>query len=113
LADEYIIGHVEEIAEGINFLSDLTMDDLLNALEEEDIVGGADIMILGKGVTSGKIKREVGGFTAHFEDTEELFSYLKGEYEPKSVGDSLEIFQQIFGLPEMPEKVVGFVIRPT
>lgn len=109
---EYLVGQVEDLnVDTIDSFPDLTMSDLLDALSEVNAVGGADIMILGKRVNSGKKSREVGAFVAHFEDTEELFEYRKEESDPDSVGDSLEMFQQIFGLAEEPEKVVGFIIR--
>lgn len=112
--DEYLVGVTEGLTADTAFelLPDLTMSDLLDALSEIDVVGGCDIVILGKNVLSGKNRREVGGATVHFEDTEEIFNYLKGEYDPDRVDDSLQIFQEIFGLGEEPEKVVGFVIRP-
>lgn len=113
MADEYQVGQIENLnVDTIDLYPDLTMDDLQNALSEIDVVGPCDIMILGKRVNSGKKSREVGAFMAHFEDTEEIFEYLKGEYDPDSVADSLEIFAEIFGLAEEPEKIVGFVIRP-
>lgn len=113
MAEEYLVGITDGLTENTNFdlLPDLTMSDLLDALTEIDVIGGCDILILGKRITSGKNSREVGGFTAHFEDTEEIFEYLKGEYDPDDVEDSLEIIEQIFGLGEPPEKVIGFVIK--
>lgn len=114
MADEYLVGVTDGLSEETAFelLPDLTMSDLLDALAEIDVVGGCDIVLLGKNVTSGKKSRAVGGFTAHFEDTEEIFEYLKNEYDPDDIGDSLQVFQEIFGLGEEPEKIVGFVIRP-
>lgn len=110
---EYIVGITEGLTpETIDFLPDLTMGDLQDALSQINVVGAVDVMILGKRVTSGKKGRDVGGFVQHFEDSEEIFIYLKGEYDPDSVDDSLNIFADIFGLGEEPEKIVGFVIRP-
>jgi hypothetical protein len=113
MADEYIVGITDGVSpDTIDFLPDLTMSDLLDGIEESNATS-ADIMIIGKKVTSGKKTREVGAFWRHWEDTEEIFNYLKGDYDPDRTDDSLEILQQLFGLPEQPEKVVGFIIRPT
>lgn len=110
--DEYLVGEVEGLdADTIDSFPDLNMSDLLDALSEIDASGAVDIMILGKRVNSGKHSREVGAMVMHFEDTEQIFEYQKGEYDPDRVDDSLEIFQQLFTLPEEPEKVVGFIIR--
>lgn len=114
MEDEIYVGQVEGIREDtIDFMSDLTYDDLLNAIEEENISGGIDVMIIGKRIGSGKKSREVGANWHHFESSEELFTFPESNQDVKSVSDSLEMFQELFHLPELPEKIVGFVIRPT
>lgn len=112
MAEEYLVGQVEDLrADTIDSFPDLNMSDLLDALSEINATGAVDIMILGKRVNSGKNSREVGAMVMHFETTEEIFEYQKGEYDPENISDSLEIFQQLFTLPEEPEKVVGFIVR--
>lgn len=109
MADEYIVGEVDGVTEDtINFLPDVTWEDLLLAIEEEDITGGVDVMVIGKKIGSGKKTREVGASWIHLEDSEELY---KVEGDP--VNDTLEIVQDMFHTPELPEKIVGFIVRPT
>lgn len=111
-SDEIVVGTSEGLtAENIDLFQGLTWSDLLDAIAEEDIVGPIDVLILGKGVNSGKSQRIVGGTTMHFGDTEELFTMDIQGKNPDDLTDSLSIFAEAFALPEPPESIVGIVLR--
>jgi hypothetical protein len=114
MAEERIIlGEEEGVNEdSIEFLPDVTFEDLLNAIDEQFLEGPADLLFIGKRVNSGKKNREVGGFVVHLEDILELDSFArKQNLDPKT--DTLELVQKLCGLEELPEKIVGIVIRET
>lgn len=108
---EFVLGVTEDVTpDSIDFLQETTFADLLDAIDEEFMEGPVDILIIGKRVNSGKHSREVGGFMLHLEDVLELGSYAESIGKNPDT-DTNEIIVQLCGLPEEPEKIVGFIVR--
>jgi hypothetical protein len=108
---EFVIGITEDVTpESIDFLPETTFSDLLDAIDKEYIEGPVDLLIIGKRVNSGKHSREVGGFTLHLEDVLELGTYAQNIGKDPDI-DTNEIIMDLCNLPELPEKIVGFVIK--
>jgi hypothetical protein len=108
---ELVIGITENVTpESIDFLPEITYADLLAAIEDEGIEGPVDLLIIGKRVNSGKHSREVGGFMLHLEDVGELALYGRNTGMNEDT-DTNEIIADLCNLPELPEKIVGFMIR--
>jgi hypothetical protein len=110
--DEIVLGTVEGVnGNNVSLFQGITWTDLLDQISEEDVAGPIDILIIGKGVNSGKANRDVAGSTMHFGSSEELFTMdIKG-LDPDSLDDSLSLFQEAFALPETPESIVGVILR--
>lgn len=108
---EFVVGITEDVTpDTIDFLPEVTFNDLLDAIDEEYIEGPVDLLIVGKRVNSGRQSREVGGFTLHLEDVLELGNYARNIGKNGDT-DTNEIIMDLCNLPELPEKIVGYVIK--